>query len=799
MPRFDIKRKVSTKSSRVKCVDFHPKEPWILSSLHTGSLYILNYNTKQIIKTIDINDKPIRSARFIAKKEWIVVGSDDMMIRVYNYNTMTLEKSFTAHLDYIRDIQVHPTLPYILTCSDDSTIKCFNYEANFAEIICYKGHNNAVMNIAINPKDTNIFATASLDGTVKVWGLNSNSAHYTLEGSEAGVCCVSYLSNDTRPYLLSSGEDTKIRVWDYHSKACVSVFEGHTDVVWGIKCNEEYPLVASVSEDCTVRLWNIQTNKVERVLNYDFERNWTISFSGNLMGIGADQGTLIVKIGSDVPTISMDGNGKIIVTKRQDAVQYLCKNIDANEGEQMMLPMKELGVIDVYPSKIQFSPNGRFIAIVGDSDFIIYTTLAWRNVKYGNCTQFVWAENGGFAILQANGKVKIFDSKFEETNVTIDTGDVPEGIYGGNLLTVKYGTTLSLYTWKGQFITDIQITAKNLFWSDTELLAICGDGSYFILKYNSDFVDEYFMKNKNAPEDGLVEAFEVVNEIPETVKSGSWYGDAFIYVNQNNSLCYYVGSFCNVITHLEQQMHLLGYLPKENRCVLTDQKGEVIVSYKLLHSLLVLQSAVLRKDADKIEEYLNQIPNEAINTAANFLKQHDYPELALQISNDPEFKFDLAIQLNQIELAREMADIINDDHQWKELTKLYLDNDDIEECIECMFKGNDFSGVLMFAVALNDGDLVERLLAVVEEKEVWNIAFVCAHIMQMKEKCVEILQKTSRYPEAALYSVTYGLPAELTKEIVEQWKGELMEIYPKQAESLANPVDHPELFVLGDQ
>ena len=46
-------------------------------------------------------------------------------------------------------------------------------------------------------------------------------------------------------------------------------------------------------------------------------------------------------------------------------------------------------------------------------------------------------------------------------------------------------------------------------------------------------------------------------------------------------------------------------------------------------------------------------------------------------------------------------------------------DDDIEECIECMFKGNDFSGVLMFAVALNDGDLVERLLAVVEEKEVW--------------------------------------------------------------------------------
>ncbi|EDS89014.1 coatomer subunit beta putative [Entamoeba histolytica] len=146
-----------------------------------------------------------------------------------------------------------------------------------------------------------------------------------------------------------------------------------------------------------------------------------------------------------------------------------------------------------------------------------------------------------------------------------------------------------------------------------------------------------------------------------------------------------------------------------------------------------------------------------------------------------------------------MADIINDDHQWKELTKLYLDNDDIEEAIDCMFKGNDWSGILLFGVALNDGELIERLLKITEEKEIWNIAFVCAHIMQMKEKCVQILQKTSRYPEAAMYAVTYGLPPELAKNIVEEWKTELSEIYPKQAEALANPLDNPELFVLPEQ
>lgn len=35
-----------------------------------------------------------------------------------------------------------------------------------------------VMSIAINPKDTNTFASACLDRTVKIWNLGSNTAKY---------------------------------------------------------------------------------------------------------------------------------------------------------------------------------------------------------------------------------------------------------------------------------------------------------------------------------------------------------------------------------------------------------------------------------------------------------------------------------------------------------------------------------------------------------------------------------------------------------------------------------------------
>lgn len=44
--RLEAKKKFSTRSDRVKCVDIHPTEPWILASLYNGHVYIWNYTNQ---------------------------------------------------------------------------------------------------------------------------------------------------------------------------------------------------------------------------------------------------------------------------------------------------------------------------------------------------------------------------------------------------------------------------------------------------------------------------------------------------------------------------------------------------------------------------------------------------------------------------------------------------------------------------------------------------------------------------------------------------------------------------------
>ena len=52
--------------------------------------------------------------------------------------------------------------------------------------------------MVFNPKDTNTFASASLDRTVKVWSIGQPTPNFTLEGHEKGVNCVDYFTGGAK-------------------------------------------------------------------------------------------------------------------------------------------------------------------------------------------------------------------------------------------------------------------------------------------------------------------------------------------------------------------------------------------------------------------------------------------------------------------------------------------------------------------------------------------------------------------------------------------------------------------------
>ncbi|KAJ0528081.1 putative transcription factor WD40-like family [Helianthus annuus] len=754
--RLEIKRKLAQRSERVKSVDLHPTEPWILTSLYSGTVCIWDYQTQVMVKSFEVTELPVRSAKFIARKQWVVAGADDMFIRVYNYNTMDKVKVYEAHTDYIRCVAVHPTLPYVLSSSDDMLIKLWDWEKNWFCTQIFEGHSHYVMQVTFNPKDTNTFASASLDRTIKIWNLGSPDPNFTLDAHLKGVNCVDYFTGGDKPYLITGSDDHTAKVWDYQTKSCVQTLEGHTHNVSAVCFHPELPIIITGSEDGTVRIWHSTTYRLENTLNYGLERVWAIGCmkGSRRIVMGYDEGTIMVKIGREEPVASMDNSGKIIWAKHNEIQTVNIKSVGADyevsDGERLPLAVKELGTCDLYPQSLKHNPNGRFVVVCGDGEYIIYTALAWRNRSFGSALEIVWSSDGEYAARESTSKIKIFNKSFQEKKSIRPTFSA-ERVFGGSLLAMCSNDFICFYDWaECRLIQRIDVNVKNLYWADSgDLVAIASDSSFYILKYNRDVVSAHLDSGKTVDEQGIEDSFELLYEVNERVRTGLWVGDCFIYNNSSWRLNYCVGGEVTTMFHLDRPMYLLGYLANQSRVYLIDKEFNVI-GYTLLLTLIEYKTLVMRGELERASELLPSIPKEHHNSVARFLESRGMIEEALEVSTDPDYKFELAIQLGKLEIAKDIALVAQSESKWKQLGELAMSSGLLDMAEDCLF------------------------------------------MLGKLEDCLQLLVDSNRIPEAALMARSY-LPSKVS-EIVALWRKDLNKVNQKAAESLADPDEYPNMF-----
>jgi coatomer subunit beta' len=796
--RLEIKRKLAQRSERVKSVDLHPTEPWILASLYSGTVCIWNYQSQTMAKSFEVTELPVRSAKFIARKQWVVAGADDMCIRVYNYNTMDKVKVFEAHTDYIRCVAVHPTLPYVLSSSDDMLIKLWDWEKGWLCTQIFEGHSHYVMQVTINPKDTNTFASASLDRTIKIWNLGSPDPNFTLDAHLKGVNCVDYFTGGDKPYLITGSDDHTAKVWDYQTKSCVQTLEGHTHNVSAVCFHPELPIIITGSEDGTVRIWHATTYRLENTLNYGLERVWAVGYmkGSRRIVIGYDEGTIMVKIGREEPVASMDNSGKIIWAKHNEIQTVNIRSVGADyevsDGERLPLAVKDLGTCDLYPQSLKHNPNGRFVVVCGDGEYIIYTALAWRNRSFGSALEIVWSSDGEYAVRESTSKIKIFSKNFQEKKSIRPTFSA-ERIYGGTLLAMCSNDFICFYDWvECRLIRRIDVNVKNLYWADSgDLVSIASDTSFYILKYNRDVVSAHLDSGNSADEQGVEDAFDLLYEINERVRTGIWVGDCFIYSNSSWRLNYCVGGEVTTLFHLDRPMYLLGYLANQNRVYLIDKEFNII-GYTLLLSLIEYKTLVMRGDLEQANQVLPSIPKEHLNSVARFLESRGMIEEALEVATEPDYRFELAIQLGKIDIAKEIAAVAQSESKWKQLGELAMSTGMIEMAEECLKHANDLSGLLLLYSSLGDAEEISKLASVAKEHGKNNVAFLCLFMLGKLEDCLQLLIDSNRIPEAALMARSY-LPSKVS-EIVSIWRKDLNKVNQKAAESLADPAEYPNLF-----
>eukprot|EP00998_Keelungia_sp_KM082_P010689 NODE_688_length_1708_cov_56.311195_g678_i0.p1 GENE.NODE_688_length_1708_cov_56.311195_g678_i0~~NODE_688_length_1708_cov_56.311195_g678_i0.p1 ORF type:complete len:503 (+),score=150.94 NODE_688_length_1708_cov_56.311195_g678_i0:66-1511(+) len=403
-------------------------------------------------------------------------------------------------------------------------------------------------------------------------------------------------------------------------------------------------------------------------------------------------------------------------------------------------------------------------------------------------------ESGSYAVLDMDRTTVTLFKNFKQKAAFTSPADV-RTMFGGPLLSVVTADAVLFYDWahaESGPVRKIETTAKNILWNDTqELCALSSDGSFFVLRYNADVVAEALASGAERDEDGVEDAFELVEEVEERVRAGAWIGDCFLFTNKNSRVNYFIGGSVYTLAVLERPLHLLGYVPKENRVFLID-KDRVVVSYTLHLSVIEFQTAIVRGDVEGAQQViLPKVPQTHLAKIAHFLDEQGQKQLALEVTTDSEHKYTLALQLNQLDVAQELAVEADTATKWKQLGDLALQNCNFDLATECLKKAKDFSGLLLMYSSCNDAEGLRALAEETKELGKHNVAFMAYYLVGDMAECVNVLCMSEKIPEAALFARSFH--QEDIEATVMKWKQTVI-TQGKLADAIASPSENPTMF-----
>lgn len=190
----------------VNSVAFHQKYP---SYLATGSddktaiLWEVSLDQPEgeprLLATLGDHTTFISSVAFHPEELLLATASHDHTARLYRFsqesprNVNCVATLQVCKTNAVYSLAFHPALPYLVTGSGDKTAKVWNF-TNESDVKCVatlEGHSSGVLAVAFNKNMYGTLATASIDGTVKLWQTSDilrlpHSAQQQIFGKELG-------------------------------------------------------------------------------------------------------------------------------------------------------------------------------------------------------------------------------------------------------------------------------------------------------------------------------------------------------------------------------------------------------------------------------------------------------------------------------------------------------------------------------------------------------------------------------------------------------------------------------------
>ncbi|WP_414567309.1 eIF2A-related protein [Nostoc sp. CCY 9925] len=539
-------------SDAVTSVSFSPDGKMVASGSADGMVIIWNRSGKQIT-SFKAHEKKITHLGFSPNSEKILSASEDKTLKLWNLEGKEIV-NFKGHEEQITCFSFSPNGQKVISGSDDKTLKLWNLDGK--EIKTFTGHTQSINSVSFSPNGQMIASISTSQGTsekdknLKLWSLDAkiiktfndigdrvsfsydgqtifveNNGFITSRRLDGSFIKSFYISSETNQSLVfsrdgqtiyssgfskdisSSKDSLSASILEVNTNNIVNFdFTGHRNAITSVSLSPDGKMLASGSEDKTVKLWSLESRNFQ-----SFDRDGVIK----KVNFSPD-GQIVTSLDNDnneVKLLRRDGTLKTTLPGSNSDIIFpdnSHKIVSASQLSILELSQQDGTFFKIYDGELidgSFSPDKRTIALVRNDNTVELSSSNGKLIKIlkghkGRVFQISFSKNGETLATASEDKtIKIWqrDGTLIATLDSLNINKVSRISYNADgkineifpinfspngkiIVTVHENKTVKLWQSNGTLVTSFNGEIENIGFSrNSETLAILDN--YNTLKF----------------------------------------------------------------------------------------------------------------------------------------------------------------------------------------------------------------------------------------------------------------------------------------------------------------------------
>jgi WD40 repeat protein len=233
----------------VQHADFSPDGQMIVTASSDSKARLWNLSGK-LLSELKGHKGWVSYAAFSPDGKTVGTASLDSTGRLWDLdgNELGVLRGHTGSVGYIA---FSPDGRQILTASADSTARL--WDPNGKLIREFKGHIGPILHAEFSP-DGQMILTCSTDSTARLWSHRDDAAIATLTGHRGPVVYATFNPKKGEKTIATASMDGTARIWDFRGNP-IAELKGHLGPIQQVAFSPDGQTIATASLDKTARLW----------------------------------------------------------------------------------------------------------------------------------------------------------------------------------------------------------------------------------------------------------------------------------------------------------------------------------------------------------------------------------------------------------------------------------------------------------------------------------------------------------------------------------------------------------------